>query len=94
MGVPVITLAGERYVERLVASKLAAVGRPEWIATSQQEYIEKAIELARDTALLKELRETQRQQVAQSPLCDAKGLAQTMEQAYRAMWKNFLKQIE
>ena len=94
MGVPVITLAGERYVERLVASKLEAIGRPEWVATNPQEYIAKAIELAQNPALLKELRVTQRQQIEQSPLCDAKGLAQTMEQAYREMWLNFLRHKE
>ena len=50
MGVPVVTLAGKRYVERISASKLTAVGLEDLITYSQEEYIEKALALARNSA--------------------------------------------
>lgn len=93
MGLPVVTLAGERYVERLAASKLHAIGRSEWIADTQDEYIEIAIALANNPQLRAEARQTQRTRMVASPLCDGDGLATAMENAYRTMWRNYIKQI-
>lgn len=90
MGVPVITLAGERYVERLAASKLAAIGRREWIANSVEEYVALAVTVAHDTSLRAEVRQTQRARMAASQLCDADDLANALENAYRAMWRRYL----
>ena len=90
MGVPVITLAGERFIERLSASMLNAVGLDELIAHSQQDYVAKAVALAHDPQQRAELRASLRSRMSASPLCDAKGLAHSLEIAYREMWKNHL----
>src|SRR3569833_2847112 len=87
---PAITLAGERYVERLAASKLAAIGRREWIANSVEEYVALAVTVAHDTSLHNEERQTQRARMAASQLCDADDLANALENAYRAMWRRYL----
>ncbi|MBI3773201.1 MAG: tetratricopeptide repeat protein [Gammaproteobacteria bacterium] len=92
MGLPVITLAGQRYVERLAASKLSAINRSEWIANTTEEYIEIAVSLANNPQLRAELRQTQRAAMAASPLCDGEGLATAMEEAYRTMWRDYLEQ--
>lgn len=91
MGLPVITLAGQRYVERLAASKLSAINRSEWIAKTVEEYIEIAVSLANNPQLRAELRQTQRAAMAVSPLCDGEGLATALENAYRTMWRNYLE---
>lgn len=91
MGVPVVTLAGERYVERISASKLTAVGLPDLIANSREEYLEKALSLARDPARRAELRANLRNRMAQSPLCDGDGLARAMEAAYQSVWERQLQ---
>ena len=90
MGVPVVTLAGERFIERLSASMLSAVGLEELIATSPQDYVDKAVALAGDVARRRALRATQRERMAASPLCDGRGLAQALETAYRGMWRAWL----
>ncbi|HAN56139.1 MAG TPA: hypothetical protein DCQ77_08120, partial [Betaproteobacteria bacterium] len=90
MGVPVVTLAGQRYVERISASKLNAVGLQDMVAYSREEYIEKALSLAHDSGRRAELRGNLRERMAQSPLCDGVGLARAMESAYKAMWNRFL----
>lgn len=90
MGLPVITLAGQRYVERISASKLVAVGLEDLITYSRKEYLDKAASLAHDPPGRAELRATIRERMAQSPLCDGKGLAHAMESAYQTMWKQFL----
>lgn len=90
MGLPVITLAGERYVERLAASKLTAVGRPEWVARTIEEYVALAVAVMNDSSLRAEVRQTQRARMAASPLCDGDSLARALEHAYRSMWHRYL----
>jgi len=90
MGVPVITLAGERFIERLSASMLSAVGLDELITRSQADFVACAAALAEDHQRRRALRNTLRQRMADSPLCDAPGLARTLERAYRTMWQHFL----
>ena len=50
MGVPMVALAGDRHSARVGASLLTAVGHPEWIAADAEEYVRKAVELARAVA--------------------------------------------
>lgn len=90
MGVPVVTLAGQRYVERISASKLTALGLTDLIATSREEYLEIALSLAHDPARRRGLRENLRARMAHSPLCDGPGLARAMESAYMTMWERYL----
>jgi predicted O-linked N-acetylglucosamine transferase (SPINDLY family) len=90
MGVPVITLAGDRYVERISASKLTAIGLEDLITGNQEDYIDKAISLTLDTARRMELRELLRGRMEQSPLCDSASLAQAIESTYLTMWDSHL----
>jgi len=86
MGAPVITLEGDRMASRMTASMLDAIGQPEWIACLEAEYIDKVVTLARDVEQRKTLRSGQRMRMASSPLCDAKGLAACLENAYLEMF--------
>ena len=89
MGVPVITLAGKRYAERISTSKLKALGLEQLIANNQDEYVKKAVSLARNSAYRVALRQQLRSQMTKSPLCDADSLARAIESAYRSMWENY-----
>lgn len=90
MGVPVITLMGQRYVERISSSKLIAIGLEELIAHDQNEYMNKAVSLANNPGKREKLRTNLREWMAQSPLCDANSLAREFEAAYRFMWEQYL----
>jgi predicted O-linked N-acetylglucosamine transferase (SPINDLY family) len=85
MGVPVVTLAGRRYVERISASKLFAVGLDDLISTSQGKYVKAALSLANDPEFRYELRMNLRERVAHSALCDGPGLAREIEVAFERM---------
>ena len=87
MGLPVITLAGQRYVDRASTTLLAAIGLDELVTYSHEEYLAKALELAHDPETRAEFRGTLRERMAQSPLRDDKGLARAMEAAYGDMWE-------
>jgi predicted O-linked N-acetylglucosamine transferase (SPINDLY family) len=89
MGVPFITLAGRPSVGRLGSSILQGIGHPEWIAESEDDYVEKAVELAGDMMRLSEIRSTLRDQMEHSPLRDEAGFARKVEDAYRKMWQSW-----
>jgi predicted O-linked N-acetylglucosamine transferase (SPINDLY family) len=88
MGVPLITLAGDRHLSRVGASFLQVVGLPELVADSPDEYVEKAVNLASDPERLQFLRENLRLMMARSALMDAKGVTCELEQAYESMFIN------
>jgi predicted O-linked N-acetylglucosamine transferase (SPINDLY family) len=90
MGVPVITRLGDRMGFRMTATTLNALGHAQWIARSDEEYLEKAVALARDAEQRRALRRKLRDEMARSPLCDARDLAKTLEDAYVAMYERWL----
>jgi len=90
MGVPVVSLAGRRFIERLSATMLTAVGLEELIAADREEYVAIAVALAQDRKRRAELRSDLRARMAASDLCDGRGLAAALETGYRAMWQRHL----
>jgi len=91
MGVPVIHALGDRATSRFSASMLHAIDHAEWIAGTEQEYVEKVVSLARNVELRVALRSQQRERMASSPLSDAKDLAKSLENAYFDMFERFLE---
>lgn len=86
MGVPTITLSGERHASRVGASILTRLGLQEHIAATPQQYLAIARELAGDAGRLGVLRASLRNRMAGSTLCDAPHFAGEVEAAYRQMW--------
>jgi len=89
MGVPYITLAGRPSVGRLGSSILHGVGHEEWIAQSEEEYVEKAVALAADRAKLAEIRAGLRPQMQASVVMDEAAFARRAEQAYQLMFQQW-----
>ena len=86
MGVPVLTLKGDRYVAHMGESILHNVGVPDWIAADVADYATKAATFAADATALKTLRQNLRHRLATSPLMDAPRFARNLETAFRQMW--------
>jgi len=91
MGVPVLTLAGNRLAGRMGVSQLSNVGLQDWIADDAADYVAKAKDLADIQALVK-LRAGLRGQVLESPLFDAPRFAGHFGQALRGMWNRWLNE--
>ncbi|WP_136416236.1 tetratricopeptide repeat protein [Herbaspirillum sp. ST 5-3] len=89
MGIPYVTLAGRPSVGRLGSTILEGAGHPEWIAGSEEEYVDKAVALASDLPTLAALRAGLRGQLQASALMDEAGFARKVETAYRAMFEKF-----
>lgn len=82
MGVPVITLSGDRCFGRMGASILNALKLNGFIAKSHDEYVAKAVSLASSQDFLAGLRNAIRPLMASSPLCDAVRFTALLEEQY------------
>lgn len=88
MGVPVVTLAGDRHASRVGASLLHAVDLPELIADSEARYVEIAARLAQDAPRLSALRRDLRPRLLASALGDAPAFARRFEAMVRHWWRH------
>ena len=86
MGVPVITLEGQKHAGRVGHSLLGNLGLEELIARTPDDYVSRAVSLARDPQRVREFRDLLRDRLQNSVICDADGFARRIEQAYRQMW--------
>jgi len=86
MGVPVLTLKGDRYVAHMGESILHNIGLPDWIAVDTADYAAKAAAFAAEPATLAALRQNLRHRLATSPLMDAPRFARHLEAAFHQMW--------
>ena len=82
MGVPVITLVEARYNSRFGYSLLTNCGLGELCAFSEDEYIQKAVDLANDWDRLGNYHLTIRRQMEQSPLMNDEIYMGEVEDAY------------
>jgi protein O-GlcNAc transferase len=89
MGVPVVTLGGDRFAARHSVSHLTAAGLPDLIADGPESYMRIVSELAADLPRLEALRSGLRARLAASPLVDGVRFARNLEAAYRAMWRTW-----
>jgi predicted O-linked N-acetylglucosamine transferase (SPINDLY family) len=85
MGVPVVTLAGDRHAARVGAALLTRVGLPDLVACDFDSYCRAAVGLAADRGRLAKLRAGLRERMRNGPLGDATGLAAAVEAACRAL---------
>jgi len=92
MGVPVVSLAGERAVSRAGLSILNNLGLPELVAFSEENYVKIAADLAGNLPRLGELRRRLRPRMEASVLMDGPRFARNIEAAYRAMWRQWCAQ--
>jgi predicted O-linked N-acetylglucosamine transferase (SPINDLY family) len=84
MGVPCVTLEGKSPPERAAGSLLRRVGLPEFVAQSEEEYLEKVVALASDLPRLTQVRRTLRNRVRET-LCNAPRHVAELEAAFLQM---------
>jgi predicted O-linked N-acetylglucosamine transferase (SPINDLY family) len=89
MGVPVVTICGDRHAARVGASILTEVGLPELIANSHEEYVEVAVAIARDDDRREFLRRNLRKMINDSLLGNGAAFTKNLEETYRAVWRDW-----
>lgn len=91
MGVPTLSLVGQRYAERGSASVLTRLGLADWVAASPDDYVARAQRLAADHERLATLRGSLRTTMM-ATVCDGVTFTRCLEDAYRMMWRRWLRQ--
>jgi protein O-GlcNAc transferase len=79
MGVPMVTLRGDRAVGRMCASILHNIGHPELIAGTPEQYVKIAAELASNLPNLQELRAGLRRSLIASPVMNSTAIAEELQ---------------
>jgi protein O-GlcNAc transferase len=88
MGVPVVTLMGDRSASRVGGSILRAAGCGEWAADSPEAYIHAAESLARAGPRDRAARDELRSRFNASPVRDAPAFAARLGDALRTVWRD------
>jgi len=83
MGVPVVSLYGDRHAGRMVASVLNLLGLDELVAEDAESYRSVVKGLCKDRDRLRRYRVELRDRFKASPLRDEKGFTQSLESEYR-----------
>jgi len=81
-GLPVLTCAGHAFAARVAASLLVAVGLPELVTSTNEQYEAKAVQLAENPALLSEIKWKLTQNRFTSALFDTRSFTKHLEVAY------------
>ena len=94
MGLPVLTCVGKSFASRVAASLINAVGLPELITTTQQEYEALAIDLATYPKKLKAIKDKLTQNLPSAPLYDTPLFTRHLESAYKTMYNRYHEGLE
>jgi predicted O-linked N-acetylglucosamine transferase (SPINDLY family) len=89
-GLPVLTLMGQSFAGRVAASLLMALGLPELVADSQDNYEQKAIGWALDPGALCAIRQKLQGNRRATPLYDTPRFTRHIEQAFVQMHSRHL----
>jgi protein O-GlcNAc transferase len=84
-GLPVVTRKGETFAGRMAASLLQAIGLPDLIAHTTEEYEELAFRLAMERELLDSVKQRLVRSRLTSSLFDTAAFTKNLEAAYRTM---------
>jgi protein O-GlcNAc transferase len=89
MGVPVLTLKGNRFLSRLGESIARNAGAANWIANDQSEYIAKAIACASELQNHPDDRLMRRHRVLSSSLFNPKNFAENFGDSLTNIWRDY-----
>ena len=93
-GVPVLTLMGQSFASRVAASLLNAIGLPELITNTQEEYEALAIDLAMNPQKLTDIKLKLAKNRLTAPLFDTPLFTKNLEAAYIKMIERYQADLE
>jgi predicted O-linked N-acetylglucosamine transferase (SPINDLY family) len=93
MGVPVLTMVGERHASRVGNAILSRLNLQEFITGSYQSYIRTAADMPDRLKDLIELRKGLRKRLMNSPFCDHAARTAELEKAFRSAYSSYLMNV-
>jgi len=91
LGVPVIAMLGNTIPSRVAGGILTSVGMGDWVADSDDGYLDVAVKFASMPAHLKELRHELPARLANSAAGNSLAYTKAVEAAYRTMWAHYCR---
>jgi predicted O-linked N-acetylglucosamine transferase (SPINDLY family) len=91
MGVPVLTLKGNRLLFHSGECVNSNLGMFNWVADNNADYVSKAIEFSSNVKELTKIRKNLRKIALQSPLCDSETFGINFSKMLWEMWSRFDK---
>jgi protein O-GlcNAc transferase len=88
-GLPVLTCLGDTFAGRVAASLIRAIGLPELVTTSLENYETLALKIAGDPSLLRAIRGRLVRNRDTYPLFDTARYTRHIEAAYVTMWERY-----
>ena len=89
MGVPVVTYAGDTLASRNPGSQLRAIGLPDLVTSSLEDYEALALRLASDPRTLAEVRARLARNRSTTPLFDMPAYARDLEDGLSRIWSDY-----
>lgn len=86
-GVPVLTVPGRYFANRVAASLITAAGLPELVKRDRAAYVQAAIQLGNERAQLAEFKRSLAARAA--PFFDTRARVRDLEAAYSGMWDDY-----
>jgi len=88
-GLPILTCIGESFASRVAASILNAINLPELITTTQNEYVESAINLATNPARLRIIKDKLNKNKFNSDLFNTTKFTKNIEAAFTMVYERY-----
>lgn len=85
VGTPILTLSGRTYISRMAGSLLTAIGLPDLITTSLDEYVDKAIVLGRQPRRIASYKRYLAEEGRQSALFDIPAIVRALEDEFERL---------
>ena len=92
-GLPVITKAGNSFSGRVAASMLNAVGLPELITKTENEYEELALYFSKNRDQLQKIKRKLKENKLKTSLFDTKKYVKNIEEAYKKIYKRNIENL-
>ena len=92
-GLPVLTFTGKSFSSRMGSSILSAIGLPELIAKSQNDYELIAIELGKDQEKMGIIKQKLAKNRLTTPLFDVQSFVRNLEAAYESVYERCVKKL-
>ena len=85
MGTPILTRSGRSYISRMCGSLLTAVGLPDLITFSLDEYVQRAIQIGLNPGRAKSYKRYLRDEGRNSPLFDMPAIVRDIEREFEQL---------
>jgi predicted O-linked N-acetylglucosamine transferase (SPINDLY family) len=92
MGVPFVSLAGDRTLARCGAAILAMAGLDDFVVTNEDDYYRRTLAAIGDPVGLDRIRQSLRPRLADDARDRPQRVAQALEAAMRDMWRRWCEQ--